>query len=358
MIDRIIENVLSGRRPSNINLVDANTTPLIRFLSRRKIIDDDVLRSVDMFVRNGASLTLADHDGMTPFYILVSGLGHGHDDKIVRLLLRNAQKLRHLPHDKPSPLNMIMNHYKDNRLHDRNHPIRRLLRFLLSKKIIVVPDDTAICCIRAIRLYGYSFVHDVLESIRLDPRNLELIMIEIILDKHAATEALAQDLLEHGAPISDYILEFTAYRRRHDLLDLFLSRVPMDRRNHVLDLFIRAFYNEPWKVILPCLQVFFRHGATASPDIMRMLVSNNKLPLIRALHDHGTPLALPTQVPQSIRSYNWVRKEMQRATIIQSMITHDLPIKKPRRNQPTWKSVARRTSQLPPDLLRQLRSLF
>jgi len=355
-IDRVIDNVLSGRRPSNINLVDGNTTPLIRFLSRKKTIDDDVIRSIHTFIEHGASLTLADHDGITPLYILISHLGHGHDDHIVRLII--SQKPGHLSHDKASPLNMMMDHYKDNRLHDHNHPIRRLLRSLLSKKIIVGPE-IALCCRRAIRLYGYSFVRDVLESIRLNPRDLESIMIEIILDNNdAATKALAQDLLEHGAPISDYILEYTAYRRRHTLLDLFLSRVSMDKRNHVLDLFVKAFYNEKWKNVLPCLQVFFRHGSTASPEVMRMLVSNNKLPLIRALYDHGTPLALPTQIPKSIRSYNWVRKEMQRATIIQSMITHNLPSKKPRRNQAAWKSVARRTSQLPPDLLQQLRSLF
>jgi len=368
-LDQVIERVLEGKPTTHINLMVGNMTPLLLFLSNRtrsrsRPLDLDTIRLVNAFVDGGASLTLANDRGISPFHFLMMslglGLGEEEDKELIRLLMRSSGQLSKIPSNARTPLYILMNRFYANGALDDSttrHPVRMLVHHLLTQGIIREPSSKlAIRCTEAIRADARALVLDILRSTHLDPNDLTKLLFDAAF---RGREDIVRDLLDHKAPVDLKTASYTAVYRRPGILRLLLPHI-LDRKNELLDTFIRSSYNErpDNAVVKQCLEMILDTGAVASPSVMRMLITNNKMHLVRMLHDHGSRLVLPTEVPANPRTYNWVRGEMDRASIIGSMAAHDLPTKKARRNQKLWKSVARQTSTLPRQLALQLQGLF
>lgn len=66
-LKRVIANVIDGKPDPQINLMFKGFTPLILFLYENGV-SAETLSVVNRFVDMGASLTLANHLGISPFY--------------------------------------------------------------------------------------------------------------------------------------------------------------------------------------------------------------------------------------------------------------------------------------------------
>jgi len=368
-LNQVIDRVLGGKPTTHINMMVGNMTPLLLFLSNRsrsrsRPLDLETIRVVNAFVDRGASLTLANDMGISAFHYLMMSLGIGmgeeEDKQLIRLLMRSSGQLSKIPSHARNPLYILMNRFYANGALDGSttrHPIRRLVHHLLTQGIIQEPSSKlAIRCTEAMRADARAFILDILRSAHLDPDDLTKLLFDAAFRDR---EDIVQDLLDHKAPVDVKTASYAAVYRKPGILRLLLPHI-MEEKDRLLDTFIRSSYNErpDNAVVKQCLEVILDTGAVASPSVMRMLITNNKMHLVRMLHEHGSRLVLPTEVPANPRTHNWVRGEMDRASIIGSMATHDLPTKKARRNQKLWKSVARQTSTLPRQLALQLQGFF
>lgn len=359
-LDEVIDGVLGGRPVVNIDRMVDDMTALLVFLDREPL-SKQTIRGVHKFVDNGASLTLANSRGVSAFDVLISSLGMtDHDEDIIRLLMRSSGELTA---STTKPLSLLMQRFYADRALDGSttrHPVRRLVHHLLTEGVIrESSSDLAIQCIRALPVDAMAFIVDIIRSARLDPDDLDRILFNAAWSDR---EDVVGHLLDKGAPVSFKTANYYAsMARKPRILRLLLPYI-MGRKNDLLDNLLRSSFNKRSDNpgVRGCLMLLLGTGAVASPSVMRMLISRNKLHLVRLLHQHGSRLVLPTEIPAKPRAYNWARGEMERASTIGRMATQDMmrTTSKPRKNQKLWKRVARDTATLPRQLILQLRELF
>lgn len=365
---RALEDAMQGvlrKRPTatHVNLMVNNLTPLLVFLQRNIVngrLNKEAVKAVREFVDRGASLTLANDRGVSPFHLLVMSLALEDDVDIQTELLRILSKAKGrlvYPTTGRTPLYVLMNRFYAGRALDGTtaaHPIRRLVRNIIKDLTTEQSSKLRIRCIEAIRSDAAAFVKDVLESAHLDPDDLDKILTEAIIRDRIDLVSL---LLDHGAPVSETNVLLAAYYLHSKITEMLLKHIrDKDALDRIFSGLIRSTRNErpDNAAVNQCRRLFLDKNAVASPEVMRMLVAENNLHLVRLLHGHGSRLALPSQIPAKRRAYDWVQREIQRKLLIGAMSEHDMGTKKPRKNQKLWKSVGRQTSTMPKQLVKEL----
>lgn len=358
-IKDIIHNIQNGKPVKHINMKVNDTTPFIYYLKKNiKIMDKKTIQTIRNFMKSGASLYVADDSGVTPFYLLLTALGWWFDKDISFILMDERPQTLVYPDGMSSPMHVILKTYQDGRLDENpNYPPRRILRFMLKNRVIDEPTSKlANRCVEAIRNGADAYVQDIIKTVRMTDADHEKILTELVIRNMDLSTY--PELIHPGAVTTKIVLHASVYRNPH-ALEILLPHI-LDKKNEILDKHIMSTYNENpnTAIVKQIWLMLLATGAVVSEKTMKFLIQHNRYYLVQLLYNNGSRLVLPDEIPSERKTYNWVRKEMERHEIIFMMADRNVSVKKPRKNQHLSKSVARQTSRMSSDLLIQLHQLM
>jgi len=361
-IEDIIHNIQNGKPVKHINMKVNNTTPFIYYLKKNiKIMDKKTIQTIRNFTKSGASLYVADDRGVTPFYLLLTALGWWFDKDISFILMDERPQTLVYPDGGmlTSPMHVILKTYEYGRLDESpNYPPRRILRFMLENRIIDEPTSKlANRCVEAIRHDAQGYVYDIIRTVRMTDADHEKILNELVLRE--IDLSTYPELIHPGAVTTKIVLHASIYRNP-DALEMLLPHI-LEKKNEILDKHIMSTYNENpnTAIVKQIWLMLLATGAVVSEKTMKFLIQHNRYDLVQLLYNNGSRLVLPDEIPSVRKTYNWVRKEMERHEFIFMMAERNVvSVKKPRKNQRLSKSVARQTSRMPSELILQLHQLM
>lgn len=365
IIDEIIQQAESAQRITHKQHINTRTqkgeNALLHYLAKNIGTDNSVvLPVVKRLVDAGSSLVSSDHNGRTPFILLLNRMDCIHNDgseAIIDILRKNKSRF---PRNATSPYLIIYIRMKKcGALQRHSHPIRRILS-LMTEKNMFEKDDWNTLVRRmneALKTGVYDYVVDIIHSTNQFGRSFRnglTTLLTTAIDARSDPKMITF-LLQRGAIPTISHLHKAANRGDVRLFKELVDFVKdFDRDEFLSDFAMLAMdrigKEEGYTDIFNWL---IENGARSDEMLMHRLILRNKKNIIEALYRHGSRLFVPPDHAPRNHAYHFVRRQLDRLHIIDAMATKQLTVRKKKKDM--WHHVAQQSSKMAPDLARQLR---
>ena len=373
IVHKIIQQAQHGEKITFLSHINTRTdrgeNVLLYYLlknikSKNKIVIPVVQKLVDA----GASLVASDDNGRTPFILLLNRMEYeDQSETILQILKKNKSNF---PKEATSPyliIYLLMSRHGP--LERHAHPLRRILGFLVQHRLYKQDDWSKLVnrMEEAVRNHVYDFVVDIIHFTDEHGKSFREGLTRLLttaIDADADPKFILF-LLDRGAVVDTAHLFNVAYKGdyalfkrmidftddsfdKNDFLTTYLSSVSKKIKKG------NEGYDKIYKWLLD-------HGAHVIPEtfVLEELIRENRKDIIKDLYQHGTTLYLPAFTVPKNHAYYFVKKELDRLQIVDSMgdTSKRITIRKKKRKRQTelWQEVAQESIKLPPDVAKQLR---
>lgn len=375
ILDKIIQQAQDDKKiiisSQHINIRNDYGENVLLYYLKKNISRNNrtVIQIVQKLVDAGASLVASDDNGRTPFIMLLNRMKcNDHSDTILKIL---KQSKSDFPRDATSPYLIIYFRMREcKELERHNHPLRRILGFMIENNMYKKDNWSKLVSRmdKAIRSHVYDFVVDIIHHTNEHGKPYRdgltrLLTTAIDVD---ADPKFISFLLERGAVVDSAHLFNVAYNGNHVLFERMIDFTESFDKDDFLTTYLSGVSNKIKKGNEGYDRIFkwlLDNGARIIPStfILEELIRENRKDIIQDLYRHGSTLYLPAfSVPKN-SAYHFVKKELDRLDIVQTMsdTSKRITIRNKKRKLPQlWEGVAQESSRLPPDVARQLRQFM